>query len=350
MIKSLTSLRGIFILFIFFHHLNIYPGGGSMAVAFFFVLGGFSMTLGYKERVFNPEFSYKQYITRRCIKFYPLHWLCLFAALPLVGLPLTLKQGGVLALNAALLQTFLPLRQLFFSYNAVSWYLADTLFFAVVFPPLVRMIIKSTPKGRITIATLFAGVYITVAALIPTELYHYTLYISPYMRLTDFVFGIYLALGYLSIKEKHTDFNFIHNGTVSLFVIFVLIALLIVESCLLPKPMRYVAPVYWVFVAAVIFVASLAPSSGGGRLLENKYLQRLGELSFTIFMTHQLVLRYVMKVYSALEINQPIVYIIVIIVTLIFTIYISDLIEKYILTPVTKWLTKRNQPSMTVRS
>lgn len=63
MIKSLTSLRGIFILFIFFHHcLNIYPGGGSMAVAFFFVLGGFSMTLGYKERVLNSEFSYKQYM------------------------------------------------------------------------------------------------------------------------------------------------------------------------------------------------------------------------------------------------------------------------------------------------
>lgn len=44
MIKSLTSLRGIFILFIFFHHcMNLYPGGGSMAVTFFFVLGGFSM-------------------------------------------------------------------------------------------------------------------------------------------------------------------------------------------------------------------------------------------------------------------------------------------------------------------
>lgn len=293
MIKSLTSLRGIFILFIFFHHcLNIYPGGGSMAVAFFFVLGGFSMTLGYKERVLNPEFSYKQYITRRCFKFYPLHWLCLLAVLPLAGLPLTLKQGGVFALNAALLQTFLPLRQLFFSYNAVSWYLADTLFFAVVFPPLIRMILKSTPEGRIAIAALFVAVYIMVAALIPTELYHYTLYISPYMRLTDFVFGIYLALGYLSMKEKHKEFTFLNSETASLLVIFVLIALLVVESCLLPKPVFHVAPVYWALVAAVILVASLASLNEGDRLLENKYFQRLGELSFTIFLTHQLVLRY----------------------------------------------------------
>ena len=81
MIKSLTSLRGIFILFIFFHHcLDIYPGGGTMAVTFFFVLSGFSLTLGYKDRVLQPEFCYTQYITRRCIKFYPLHWLCLLSA------------------------------------------------------------------------------------------------------------------------------------------------------------------------------------------------------------------------------------------------------------------------------
>lgn len=348
MIKSLTSLRGIFILFIFFHHcLNIYPGGGSMAVAFFFVLGGFSMTLGYKDRVLKPEFSYKQYITRRCIKFYPLHWLCLIAALPLVGLPLTLKQGGAFALNAALLQTFLPVKQLFFSYNAVSWYLADTLFFAVVFPPLIRWILKATPKGRIAIAALFAAVYITVAVLIPTEWYHYALYISPYMRLTDFVFGIYLALGFMSLKERHKEPTFNNNGTMSLFVIFGLIVLLVVESCLLPKPVFHIAPVYWLLVATVILLASSVPINGGGKLLENKYLQRLGELSFTIFMTHQLVLRYVMKAYNALGINQPIAYIIV---TFILTIIISDLMEKYILTPVTQWLTKRNQQSMTARS
>ncbi len=84
MIKSLTSLRGIFILFIFFHHcLNLYPGGGTMAVSFFFVLGGFSMTIGYKDKVLKSYFSYKDYLSRRYIKFYPLHWLCLLAVMPL---------------------------------------------------------------------------------------------------------------------------------------------------------------------------------------------------------------------------------------------------------------------------
>lgn len=235
-----------------------------MAVAFFFVLGGFSMTLGYKDRVLRPDFSYKQYITRRCIKFYPLHWLCLLAALPLVGLPLTLKQGGAFVLNAALMQTLLPLKQLFFSYNAVSWYLADTLIFAVVFPPLIKWILRATPKGRTAIAATFAVVYIIVSVLIPTEYYHCVLYISPYMRLTDFVFGIYLALGYLSYKDRFADREILKNSTNCLFVIIALVALLVVESCLLRSPVLHIAPVYWFLVAAVILLAALMPANGGG--------------------------------------------------------------------------------------
>lgn len=264
MIKSLTSLRGIFILFIFFHHcLNIYPGGGSMAVAFFFVLGGFSMTFGYKDRVVKTEFSYRQYITRRCLKFYPLHWLCLLAALPLVGLPITVKQGGVFALNAALIHTLLPIKGLFFSYNAVSWYLADTLVFSMFFPPIIKIILKSTPVGKACIATLIAVVYIAVAIFVPTGQYHYVLYISPYMRLADFVFGIFLALGYLELKNAPWRFNFPRNEFVNLSIIIALISLLVLESCVFHKPVIHFAPIYWPLVAMVILTAAMAPVGGG---------------------------------------------------------------------------------------
>ena len=55
MIKSLTSLRGIFILFIFLHHAGVYVGGGSMAVAFFFVVSG-------KKFIFAAIFDNNNYI------------------------------------------------------------------------------------------------------------------------------------------------------------------------------------------------------------------------------------------------------------------------------------------------
>ena len=263
MIKSLTSLRGIFILFIFFHHcLNIYPGGGSMAVTFFFVLGGFAMTLGYKDKIESEGFDYKQYLTRRCIKFYPLHWLCILTVLPLVLLSFTWLDVPKLMLNAALLQTWIPLKGVYFSFNAVSWYLANTMFFAVVFPFVFRWIAGASPKGKGLIAAVMAIIYVVVAVMIPEEKYHAILYISPYMRLLDFMLGIFLALGYLKLKERPMEK---WNNAVCQIAIVSLIVLLVVESCILSENTTLFAPVYWIPVALLILIASLSERVGGGR-------------------------------------------------------------------------------------
>ena len=173
MINSLTSLRGIFILFVFFHHcLELYPGGGTMAVAFFFVLGGFSMTLGYNDKVLQPGFSYKNYLNRRFIKFYPLHWLCILAILPwsiqtYKGLSLP-----VFFANASLIQTWFPVMSVYFSFNAVSWYLADTVFFAIMFPLVFKWIVKAGAMGRVWIVILIVSLYALIVVLLPKDLYH----------------------------------------------------------------------------------------------------------------------------------------------------------------------------------
>lgn len=347
MIKSLTSLRGIFILFIFFHHcLSLYPGGGTMAVAFFFVLGGYSMTLGYKERFFNPNFSYKSYIYKRYIKFIPLHWFCILLVLPLVALfNREIEQLLIFIVNALLVQTWVPIKAYYFSFNWVSWYLADTMFFAVMFPLVFKLIATARSKGRVTIAVLLATVYASVAILLPTEKYHAILYISPYMRLFDFIFGIFLALLYLKIKEQPTKW---WNGKViGQLGIFVLILSLVAESCMLPEDATWIAPVYWIPVALLILIASLIGRTGGGILLENKYVYRLGELSFIIFMTHQIVLRYTTILFKLLHFENTIIYISI---TLVLTILISLVVDRYFIKPITQWLTKRNQQSMTAHS
>lgn len=268
MIKSLTSLRGIFILFIFFHHcLDIYPGGGTMAVTFFFVLSGFSLTLGYKDRVLQPEFCYTQYITRRCIKFYPLHWLCLLsAAIPVFITSFTGKKILLFLLNASLLQTWVPIKEIYFSFNMVSWFLADTMFFALAFPFLLKVIVKSNSLRKVCIAFFVALIYVTVVLLIPREQYHAILYISPYMRLADFVLGIFLALGYLRMKENRIEIRFLNNKNISFLLFFGLIAMLVLESCVLTTEFRRIAPVYWILVSALIMTTSLTDGNGGGQI------------------------------------------------------------------------------------
>ncbi len=261
MIKSLTSLRGIFILCIFFHHCKqIYPGGGTMAVTFFFVLGGFAMTLGYRDKVMKADFDYKQYFTRRCIKFYPLHWFTLLAALPFSLLSFSKWTFPTLVVNATLFQTWIPIDSIYFSFNSVSWYLANTMFFAVLFPFIFRWITSASSNGKSLIALIIAIVYVIVAILLPEKKYHAILYISPYMRLVDFIFGIFLALGYLKLHRKPMTNR---NNTLSQICIFGLIVSLVVESCLLSNTANMFAPVYWIPVAALILITCLSESNGG---------------------------------------------------------------------------------------
>ena len=340
MIKSLTSLRGIFILFIFLHHAGLYPGGGSMAVAFFFVLSGFSLSLGYKDRVLLPNFSYKRYLTRRSIKFFPLHWFTLIADIPLVLMnALHWWLIPVFFINAALIHSLIPIQDVYFSYNAVSWFLADVLFFAVCFPFIFKTIYKMNANLKIANALLLLILYGIIICLIPLSFRHALLYISPFIRILDFVFGIYLALFYMYIKDKIVS-NLNHDKQILMFI-FVLILLLVVESIVLGTSFELFAPLYWPLIAVLILVATF-PRNGVIPLMENKYLLRLGESSFTIFLVHRLVLRYFVHFVS---INVYAKTFICLILTLLFCFTI----ERYILNPITQWLTKRSQQSMTAR-
>lgn len=344
MIKSLTALRGIFILFIFLHHAGVYPGGGSMGVVFFFVLSGFSMTLGYNSRVLSEDFSYKQYITRRAIKFYPLHWITLLANIPLT-LMSTLHWWLIplFFVNAALLQTTVPIKQVYFSYNAVSWFLADVLFFSIIFPIIYRKIVVMTRNQRgllMVVGFVLYGILLFISSYLPASVMKGIIYISPFVRLFDYVFGMLLGMDFLSLKEKPVAKNFNNQG-IALFIIVAITSLLILESLLLNKTYYLIAPLYWPFTAILILAASLPNKI---KLLENNVFLRLGECSFTIFLVHRLVLRYTSKL---LEIDNKFIYIFF---CLIMTIALSLLIERYILNPITQWLTKRNQQSMIARS
>lgn len=332
MIRSLTSLRGIFIIFIFFHHcLSLYPGGGTLAVTFFFVLSGFSLTLGYKERVFQPDFNYRQFIIRRCIKFYPLHWICLLASIPIVGFTLKLKQGAFFFLNASLLQTLIPYKSIYFSYNAPSWYLANTMLFTIVFPPLVKFVICSSRKGRMGLISTCITLYSIVLLLIPREWYHYVLYISPYIRIMDFLLGIFLALCYSSLKKGKPRFFISEKGSTVSVISIVIIALLVFESYLLSKPINCLSPLYWPLIALLLMIVSLNDEHNS--ILKNRFLQRLGELSFIIFLIHGPILTYSSRLFNRLNIEQNALYIII---TLTLTILGSMIVERYMLKPISR--------------
>ena len=162
MISAFNSLKGILALMIFVHHLDLYKGGGSLAVAVFFMLGGFLSTLGYREKVMSSSFNYKNYLIGKAIKFYPMHWLLLLAAVPLMfyGGHHLLKNFLILGINAVLLQSWIPVQAVCFSGNAVSWYLSDTLAFVAVFPFILRWMLSGLKQSKVLVALGVASIYI----------------------------------------------------------------------------------------------------------------------------------------------------------------------------------------------
>ncbi len=330
-----------------------------MAVAFFFVLGGFSMTLGYKDRLTLSSFKYGNYLMRRCCKFYPLHWLCLLAAIPLSLSVFDVRKIPIFLMNAALVQTWIPINDFYFSFNKVSWYLADTMFFTLVFPLSFKKILKLSPISLVAGFVAILGAYISIAVLIPKEWYHAMLYINPFIRFTDFLFGVNLALFYL--KQKDNNHRYVIPRVENSIIVALLIMLLVVESCVLEEEVRLIAPLYWPFIGLLILTVSLQNTENGNggkhsqmtvnnkvhNWLQNRYLYMLGKLSFIIFLVHQLVLRYTKKIFDILHFDNSVTYVTC---TFLFTILISLLIDRYILKSITKWLTKRKPLYMTAQS
>lgn len=267
--------------------------------------------------------------------------MCLLAAIVL-QMSFSFKEIPIFLTNASLLQSWIPDRSFYFSYNAVSWYLSDTIFFAAVFPFLCGMIVKSSAKGKAFIGVLFATLYVLTIILTPAKWHHALLYVNPLLRLTDFVLGIFLALLFLYLKDNGAKTVFMSNGKVAGFIAIVAIVGLIVEPYLLKGETLLLGPVYWPLVAILLLAVSLSNVNGGGgyKLLESKSLQVLGEHSFSIFMIHQLVIRYTETFFNHFRYESIVL---LTFVSLIVTIIASILIDNYILRPITQWHSKANR-------
>ena len=189
MLKSIQSLRGIFALLIYFHHVEVFPAGGDSGVCFFTVLSGFVLSDGYQNRFRQNSISYGSFLKRRLARIYPLHLLCFIGAFLLTY---QMAHNPVTWLvNLLLLQSWSPDPQVHFSANAVSWFLSMILFCYLLFPFIIRFLDRWRRNFYIASSILFA-VYFIAIQFVPSGMLNNIIYINPLMRLPDFILGIIL--------------------------------------------------------------------------------------------------------------------------------------------------------------
>ena len=336
MIKELNILRVVFMLMIFLNHSAFLANGGYLGVACFFVLGGYCSTIGYYDKVLEPGFNYGRYALSKVFKFFPLHWLCAVAWLA-IALASSQPIGGVLQAlsNLSLVQSWVPDSRFYFSLNGVSWYLSDTLFFALIFPFLTKYIVdKSLGKNALFVILVLAW-YVTACILTPQEQRHAILYISPAIRFVDFLLGVYLAKGFMFIRPKLRKSALV---TAMCYVVSALcIVALLIERGLLPDYVQF-AWIFWPLISVLIFSVSIAAVCRPCEYKLVNYLSYVGSYCFTFYMIHQMTIQVCNSVAHKLHSEY---HFLVMIVTLAICGVLSFFCQKLFVSPVSKHLNKK---------
>lgn len=349
MIKEYDALKGILALMIFIHHSPIVfeckLGFGLVAVTLFFMLSGFLSTISYYNRVLSAGFIYKEYVLGKAIKFYPLHWLFLFASIPLTlsGISNLPQYIGTLSINACLLQSLIPLQEVYFAFNSVSWFLSDTLLFVAIFPFLLRHIVQTGTKSKTLIGISFFLLYILIWKFLPGQYTHRVFYINPFLRIIDFVIGIFCGLVFLKVRNDITIKMFVARYSFSFHFLGIVILMLLVLISTCNKDVSFHSVIY----IPLAFLLLLLVGINRGGIFSLFVFQWLGSFSYAIFLSHQLIIRYACKICNSLHINMNLA---IVALCLCLTIIISYKLTFFFDKHITLWLKKKiNRQSMTAR-
>lgn len=311
MIRPLTSLRFVAALPIFLIHINFlknhptlgtlyerYYDIGRFGVAFFFVLSGFILAFNY-HKIFDTlnRTTLVQFYLNRFARLYPLHLITFVLVVPFFLPNFFYNISGTTLkaiINIMLLQSFIPSRDYYFSFNYVSWSISNEMFFYALFPLILWTLLR---KG-VTVQRLFAGSVLIYLALLfivivnmDAKLSEWLFYIFPLTRLTEFILGVICGLLFIRCNKI--------QWSVRLFSVLELLSILLLLTAAyffvnVHPTLRY-GVVFLPFITFLIYV--FAHQRGiVSKWLSHKTFVYLGEISFSFYMIHPVVLHYLNEV------------------------------------------------------
>ncbi len=221
-LDSLTTLRFFAAAMIVIHHsaglfgLPPNPGGRfqlDQAVSFFFILSGFILTYVYPS--LTTWADRRRFWLARFARVWPAH----FAAFILLWLilqhgynfPTGNASRSLAVLNLALVHAWVPVRNVFFSFNSPSWTLSTEMAFYLLFPFLIWNWRKTWWIKLLGAFALAAGVIVfcrwaNLTADNPSTPWSISntgmLYIHPLPRLFEFTIGMTTALLFQRTADK----------------------------------------------------------------------------------------------------------------------------------------------------
>ncbi len=200
------------------------------------------------------------------------------------------RQAGSLRVvvpNLLLVQSWSPSPEVYFGLNTVSWSLSCEAFFYLLFPWLLRGLVRLDTRALWPAAVALAGLtcclpLVTTGWSEPTA--YWFLYVLPVTRLAEFCLGMALA-------------RIVATGRwprVPAWAAGLLLVGAYAAIGQLPVRFGYVAATV-VPLALLIPALATADLTGRRTLWSTRWAVLLGEVSFAFYMVHQLVIRFAAK-------------------------------------------------------
>lgn len=367
-LKALTGLRFFAAIAIVLLHIKSYydyqffnslPPALVYGVSFFFVLSGFILTHVYGNKAFPGYFTF---LTARFARIWPVH-ISAFALL-ILFVPANsvtfdgegfFGKGFTLFTNILLLQSFIPFPVHFFSYNSLSWSISTEFFFYLMFPLLI-VNLRETWRTKLFLAFCGGIAMVMIAwsmqlpqeSSLPTALsYSSFLYPFPLARIFEFTLGMVSYIfwsAYIKDNLKHYWFaTTIEICSVVLLVLWACNILNVIQNINPPELHQWIATIGACPIFAILICAMANGNGLLGQFLGSKIMVFLGEISFAIYMYHQVLLKIFKCHFPQLNGIQGIL---VFFSTLIVICSISFfLIEK----PARTWIIKKSQALLALK-
>jgi peptidoglycan/LPS O-acetylase OafA/YrhL len=302
-IKALTGLRGVGALLVVVYHFHLnnmnamglffpfFRYGGAVGIMIFFALSGYLLSHIYHTNFRSFEFSkdYLDFIWKRIARIYPLHIFLLF--LTLFFYP-GLNIGGYsgprqLFTNLTLTHgwTFDDL-----SFIAASWSISVEFLFYLIFPIMVLVVNRWVAIIIfLALGIFYALVKIGMAPISPE--------LEPYFGHKIFEYGAFFVLGVsVFFMARHSLIRQLLDNN------YTFVALLMILIILPYTSQLAVALGASAFIIP-LWIRSVHTSKIGNYLLSGSVMLLLGELSYSIYMSHQMIFQLL----THIDQRQPVI-------------------------------------------
>lgn len=313
-LDQLTALRFFVALMVVLHHSNGLFGINIQhfswqGVSFFFILSGFMLTCVYPSLDTFPKI--KRFWRARIARLWPAY----IASFVLGFYLLSYVWHTPIALaNLLMVHAWIPMSAYYFSYNSVCWSVSAEISCYLMFPILIYKWNQYWKiKFLLSIAVLLILLYtihyfqlpkygdpsVRSEGLLVTQ--HGLLYISPLSRIFQFIFGMVVATLWLkkNWSIKSTLATHYEIAAIVLYVLSIYYCRTIAGWCG-KSPLGDTA-MYWLkncglFLPAGLLIFVIAQGQGRiSKILSSPFLIFLGQLSFSIFLLHQILLNFYQK-------------------------------------------------------